>query len=115
MPAGLIALALGGFGIGLTEFTIMGLLPEVAADFGVSEAAAGWLITGYALAVIVGALSLMCGALYYRLIWTRGWLLSPIVTTYVAWQELFVLLSSVEGYRRGSVTWKDRPVARLER
>jgi DHA1 family inner membrane transport protein len=58
MPAGLIALALGGFGIGLTEFTIMGLLPEVAADFGVSEAAAGWLITGYALAVIVGALGL---------------------------------------------------------
>lgn len=58
MPAGLIALALGGFGIGLTEFTIMGLLPEVAADFGVTEAAAGWLITGYALAVVVGALGL---------------------------------------------------------
>ncbi len=58
MPAGLIALALGGFGIGLTEFNIMGLLPEVAADFGVTEAAAGALITGYALAVIVGALGL---------------------------------------------------------
>lgn len=37
MPVGLIALALGGFGIGLTEFVIMGLLPEVAADFQVSE------------------------------------------------------------------------------
>ncbi|KAA1419828.1 MFS transporter [Mumia zhuanghuii] len=58
MPAGLIALALGGFGIGLTEFVIMGLLPEVATDFGVSEAAAGWLITGYALSVVVGALGL---------------------------------------------------------
>ncbi|HXH36120.1 MAG TPA: MFS transporter [Plantibacter sp.] len=58
MPIGLIALALGGFGIGLTEFVIMGLLPEVAADFGVSEAAAGWLISGYALAVVVGALAL---------------------------------------------------------
>ncbi|HEV7950734.1 MAG TPA: MFS transporter [Glaciihabitans sp.] len=56
MPIGLIALALGGFGIGLTEFVIMGLLPEVAADFGVDEAAAGWLITGYALSVAVGAL-----------------------------------------------------------
>ncbi|GAA4040925.1 MFS transporter [Arthrobacter methylotrophus] len=56
MPAGLIALALGGFGIGLTEFVIMGLLPEIAADFGVSEAAAGWFITGYALSVVVGAL-----------------------------------------------------------
>ncbi|WP_311214390.1 MULTISPECIES: MFS transporter [unclassified Arthrobacter] len=56
MPAGLIALALGGFGIGLTEFVIMGLLPDVAADFQVSEASAGWFISGYALSVTVGAL-----------------------------------------------------------
>lgn len=58
MPLGLIALAIGAFGIGLTEFVIMGLLPEVAADFGVSEATAGWLISGYALSVVVGALLL---------------------------------------------------------
>ncbi|GGL07459.1 DHA1 family inner membrane transport protein [Curtobacterium luteum] len=58
MPAGLIALALGGFGIGLTEFVITGLLPEVAADYGVTETTAGWLVTGYALAVAVGALGL---------------------------------------------------------
>ncbi|AXJ10119.1 MFS transporter [Arthrobacter sp. PM3] len=58
MPIGLIALALGGFGIGLTEFVIMGLLPQVAADFRVTEATAGWLISGYALAVVVGALGL---------------------------------------------------------
>jgi DHA1 family inner membrane transport protein len=58
MPIGLIALALGGFGIGLTEFVIAGLLPEVAAEFHVNEAAAGWLISGYALAVVVGALGL---------------------------------------------------------
>lgn len=58
MPLGLIALAIGAFGIGLTEFVIMGLLPEVATDFGVSEAAAGWLISGYALSVVVGALGL---------------------------------------------------------
>lgn len=58
MPLGLVALAIGAFGIGLTEFVIMGLLPEVAADFRVSEAAAGWLISGYALAVVVGALVL---------------------------------------------------------
>ncbi|WP_427016300.1 MFS transporter [Pseudarthrobacter sp. P1] len=56
MPIGLIALALGGFGIGLTEFIIMGLMPEVAAAFNVSEATAGALISGYALAVVVGAL-----------------------------------------------------------
>ena len=40
---------MGGFGIGLTEFVIMGLLPEVSADFEVSESVAGYLISGYAL------------------------------------------------------------------
>lgn len=58
LPAGLVALAVGGFGIGLTEFVIAGLLPEVAADFRVDEATAGWLISGYALSVAVGAILL---------------------------------------------------------
>ncbi|MDC0771381.1 MFS transporter [Streptomyces sp. HD] len=55
---GLFALALGGFGIGLTEFLIAGLLPQVASSFAVSEAAAGRLISGYALSVAVGAIVL---------------------------------------------------------
>ncbi|MEU8774530.1 MFS transporter [Streptomyces sp. NPDC048606] len=58
MPIGLIALALGGFGIGLTEFGIVGLLPEVAADFGVTESVAGYLVSGYALSVAIGAVAL---------------------------------------------------------
>ncbi|PWJ48318.1 MFS transporter, DHA1 family, inner membrane transport protein [Quadrisphaera granulorum] len=58
MPIALVALALGGFGIGLTEFVIAGLLPEVAADFGVTEQVAGYLISGYALAVAIGAIAL---------------------------------------------------------
>ncbi|WP_217238048.1 MFS transporter [Streptomyces sp. AC555_RSS877] len=58
MPSGLVALALGGFGIGLTEFLIAGLLPQVASSFAVSEAAAGWLISGYALSVAIGAIAL---------------------------------------------------------
>ncbi|WP_067541853.1 MFS transporter [Nocardia crassostreae] len=58
MPLGLIALALGGFGIGLTEFVIAGLLSSVADDMGVSVPTAGYLISGYALAVVVGALAL---------------------------------------------------------
>lgn len=53
--AGLIALGLGGFGIGLTEFVIAGLLPGIAAELAVDEAAAGWLISAYALSVAVGA------------------------------------------------------------
>ncbi|WP_249356620.1 MFS transporter [Brevibacterium sp. 2SA] len=56
MPLALLALAIGGFGIGLTEFVIMGLLPEVAADFAVTETVAGYLISGYALAVAIGAI-----------------------------------------------------------
>ncbi|MBU2667592.1 MFS transporter [Actinoplanes bogorensis] len=62
--AALIALALGGFGLGLTEFVAMGLLPDLARDLlpevyarssaeGVAQA--GWMITIYALGVVVGA------------------------------------------------------------
>jgi len=58
MPLGLIALALGGFGIGLTEFVIAGLLSAVATDMAVSIPTAGYLVSGYALAVVVGALGL---------------------------------------------------------
>ncbi|GAA2702063.1 MFS transporter [Actinoplanes palleronii] len=62
--AALLALALGGFGLGLTEFVAMGLLPEIARDLlpdvyarsapdGVARA--GWMITTYALGVVAGA------------------------------------------------------------
>jgi DHA1 family inner membrane transport protein len=55
MPFALYALTAGAFGIGVTEFVIMGLLLEVSADLGVTIAAAGLLISGYALGVVVGA------------------------------------------------------------
>lgn len=55
MPLALYALAAGAFGIGITEFVIMGLLLEVGRDLGVSVAAAGMLISGYALGVVAGA------------------------------------------------------------
>ncbi|MDX3690470.1 MFS transporter [Streptomyces europaeiscabiei] len=55
MPLGLLALAIGAFGIGTTEFVIMGVLPEVAGAFGVSIPTAGFLVTGYALGVVFGA------------------------------------------------------------
>ncbi|MFC7305978.1 MFS transporter [Streptomyces monticola] len=55
MPLALLALAIGAFGIGTTEFVIMGLLPEVADDFDVSIPLAGYLVTGYALGVVLGA------------------------------------------------------------
>jgi DHA1 family inner membrane transport protein len=55
MPLALYALTAGAFGIGVTEFVIMGLLMEVSADLGVSISVAGLLISGYALGVVVGA------------------------------------------------------------
>ena len=51
----LLALTAGAFGIGSTEFVIMGLLPEVAGDLNVSIPSAGMLVTGYAMGVVVGA------------------------------------------------------------
>nr|WP_297353927.1 MFS transporter [uncultured Caldimonas sp.] len=54
-PLPLLALALAAFAIGTTEFVIVGLLPAVAADTGVSLPSAGLLVTGYALGVALGA------------------------------------------------------------
>jgi DHA1 family inner membrane transport protein len=55
LPAPLIALALSAFAIGTTEFVIMGLLPQVAQNLAVSIPTAGWLVSGYALGVFIGA------------------------------------------------------------
>lgn len=55
MPIAVYALTAGAFGIGVTEFVIMGILLDVSADLGVSISAAGLLISGYALGVVVGA------------------------------------------------------------
>jgi DHA1 family inner membrane transport protein len=55
MPIALLALTAGAFGIGTTEFVIMGLLLQVSTDLHVTIAAAGLLISGYALSVAVGA------------------------------------------------------------
>lgn len=55
MPLSLLALAVAAFGIGTTEFVVMGLLPDVARDLGVTIPAAGLLVTGYALGVVIGA------------------------------------------------------------
>lgn len=57
----LLALAMGGFGIGLTEFVIMGILPEVSASLHISIPKAGHFIAAYALGVVVG------GPVVYRI------------------------------------------------
>lgn len=59
--AGILALAMGGFAIGTTEFAIMGLLPQAVEDLGVDLPAGGVLISAYALGVVVGAPLLAAG------------------------------------------------------
>lgn len=92
MPLGLLALAMGGFGIGLTEFVIMGLLPEVADTYDVTEVAAGWLISGYALSVVVGAL--LVTAAVTRL--PRKQVLMGLLTLFIAGNFLSAIAPTYE-------------------
>ncbi|WP_312326027.1 MFS transporter [Stenotrophomonas sp.] len=55
IPLALLALTLGAYAIGTTEFVIVGLIPTIAADLGVSLPSAGLLVSLYALGVAVGA------------------------------------------------------------
>jgi len=87
----LVALAIGAFGIGVTEFAPMGMLPGIAADLGVSIPAAGLLVSAYALGVLIGAplMTLATGKVPRRYlliglmaIFTLGNLLSALATDY---------------------------------
>jgi MFS transporter, DHA1 family, inner membrane transport protein len=63
MPAALWALAIAAFGIGTTEFVIAGLLPGIAAEFGITIPMAGNMATSYALGVFFGApITIILGA-----------------------------------------------------
>ena len=55
MPRALLALSIGAFGIGTTEFVVMGMLPDIADGLGVSVSAVGLLISAYAVGVVLGA------------------------------------------------------------
>lgn len=99
MKPGLLALAAGGFGIGLTEFVIAGLLPDVATDLAVDEATAGWLISGYALAVAIGAIPITAGVT--RL--PRKHVLEGLMVLFVAGNLLSALASTYEVLLTGRV------------
>ena len=72
----ILALALGGFGIGVTEFAAMGLLRSIADGFGLTEPQAGNVITAYALGVVVGAPLLT--------VWTSRWRRRTLLLTLMA-------------------------------
>ena len=88
---GLLSLAIGAFGIGVTEFAPMGLLPVIAEDLNASIPAAGLLISAYALGVVLGAplMTLTTGRVPRRAlliglagIFTVGNLLAAVSDTY---------------------------------
>jgi len=67
MKKTIFSLALGTFGLGMAEFGIMGVLPEIAHDVGVSIPVAGNMIAWYAFGVVIGAPVMVSrGALYCR-------------------------------------------------
>ncbi|WP_413625915.1 MFS transporter [Luteibacter sp. Lutesp34] len=91
MKPALIALAAGAFAIGTTEFVIIGLVPGIARDLGITLPVAGLLVSGYALAVTVGAptVTALVGHLPRRplavglmLLFTLGNLLSGFASGY---------------------------------
>jgi DHA1 family inner membrane transport protein len=97
----ILALALGGFGIGVTEFVTMGLLPNIAADLlpaqyaadpAAANAQAGWLVSAYALGVVVGAPTIAAAAAR----WPRKRLLALLVSVFVVGNLLSAVLPSFE-------------------
>ena len=103
----LFALAMGGFGIGMTEFVIMGILPEVAQSLNISIPRAGHFISAYALGVVVGAptLTLLSGrwpahkVLLYLMLWFTVFnTLSAFSTNY----EMLMLTRFLSGLPHGA-------------
>lgn len=86
----LLALAMGGFAIGTTEFMAMGLLPQVADGVDVSIPDAGHLISAYALGVVVGAPILA----FFGAPWPRRGLLVALMVAYAGANALSALAGS---------------------
>ncbi len=87
MNKALTALAIGGFGIGLTEFVIMGILPEVAEGLNISIPRAGHFISAYAIGVVVGAPTLTALG--------NKWPANRVLLVLMAWFTLFNSLSAL--------------------
>lgn len=91
MNKALLSLAIGGFGIGLTEFVIMGILPDVAKAFSVTIPTAGHFISAYAMGVVVGA-PLLTGL-------GSKWTANRVLLALMLWFTVFNTLSAfASGY-----------------
>jgi MFS transporter, DHA1 family, inner membrane transport protein len=91
LPRALLALAIGAFGIGTTEFVVMGMLPQIADGLDVSVSAVGLLISAYAIGVVIGAPTLTALGVRFTprqtlvalmVLFTLGNLLSALAPSY---------------------------------
>lgn len=106
MPRALLALAIGAFGIGTTEFVVMGMLPEIAEGLGVSVPSVGLLISAYAVGVVVGAPTLTALGVRFpprqtlvglMVLFVVGNVLSAVAPTYEALAAARVLTALAHG------------------
>nr|WP_042380753.1 MFS transporter [Corynebacterium resistens] len=103
----MFAMALGGFGIGTTEFVAMGLLKYIAADFNITEDTAGHIISAYALGVVVGAplITTLTGKIPRRrlaLILMIAFTIGNGLTVFTQSYELLVLSRFIAGLPHGA-------------
>ena len=72
-----------------------------------------WIMLG--VEALLGGMAVIVFAQYYRMTLRSRWPLALFLSPYIVWQELYLLLSSVVGYKRGTITWKGRVVKRPTR
>ena len=72
-----------------------------------------WIMLG--MEALLGGMAVIVFAQYYRMTLRSRWPLALFLSPYIVWQELYLLLSSVVGYKRGTITWKGRVVKRPTR
>lgn len=106
-PIAMLALALGGFGIGTTEFVSMGLLNLIADDFGITEAQAGTIVTAYAFGVVVGAplITTLTGRVPRRrliIILMAAFVLGNLLTVFTSNYGLLLLSRFIAGFPHGA-------------
>jgi DHA1 family inner membrane transport protein len=103
----LLALAMGGFAIGTSEFVVMGLITEIARGFGVTEPQVGHVISAYALGVVVGApLLAILGARLPRrtlLLWLMGfYALGNLASALAPSYPLMIVFRFIAGLPHGA-------------
>ncbi|MGO1949528.1 MAG: MFS transporter [Mycobacteriaceae bacterium] len=106
-PIAMLALALGGFGIGTTEFVSMGLLNLIADDFGITEAEAGHIVTAYAFGVVVGAplITTLTGRVPRRrliIILMAAFIIGNLLTVFATGYGLLLVSRFIAGFPHGA-------------